>query len=148
MNWILPLFPAEPKLGPVYYPVSHFVPSNFPFLMVLPAAAIDLFLDRARNWPRWRLGLAAGAVFVTVLLAVEWPFGDFLMSSWSRNWFFHTHMYDYATRPTSYLVRNLFFPFERSAASFSVSLAIGVAVAMLEGWGGLIWGAWLSRVKR
>ncbi len=24
-QWILPLFPASPKLGPVYFPVTHFV---------------------------------------------------------------------------------------------------------------------------
>ena len=27
---ILPLFPAQPKLGPVFYQVTHFVPSKFP----------------------------------------------------------------------------------------------------------------------
>jgi hypothetical protein len=148
MNWILPLFAAEPKLGPVYNPVTRFVPANFPLLLVLPAAVIDLLLWHTREWPRWRQGLAAGAAFVVVLLAVEWPFADLLMSPWARNWFFHSHMLDYATRPTSYTARNLYFPFEQTASWFWASLGIGLAIAMLEGWGGLKWGGWLSRVKR
>ena len=35
--WILPLFPAEPKLGPVYHPVTHFIPWEFPLLLIIPA---------------------------------------------------------------------------------------------------------------
>ena len=64
MNWILPLFPAEPKLGPVYHKVTHFVPSFFPLPMVVPAIAIDWFLHFAEAWPRWRRGLAAGVLFL------------------------------------------------------------------------------------
>ena len=29
---VLPLFPAQPKLGPVFYPVTHMVPAKFPDL--------------------------------------------------------------------------------------------------------------------
>ena len=36
--WILPLFPAEPKLGPVYTPVTHFIPWEFPLLLIDPGA--------------------------------------------------------------------------------------------------------------
>ena len=44
--WILPLVPAEPKLGPVYRQVTHFIPWEFPLLVVVPALAIDLILQR------------------------------------------------------------------------------------------------------
>ena len=40
--WILPLFPAEPKLGPVLHPVTHFIPWEFPLLLIVPAFVIDL----------------------------------------------------------------------------------------------------------
>src|SRR5215470_3258576 len=46
MSWILPLFPAEPKLGPVYFPVTHFVPPEFPLLVIVPAIALDLLWQR------------------------------------------------------------------------------------------------------
>src|SRR5205807_6474952 len=36
-QWILPLFPAEPKLGPVFQRVTHFVPNGFPLLLLAPA---------------------------------------------------------------------------------------------------------------
>src|SRR6185503_18927031 len=42
MSWILPLFPAEPKLGPVFWQVTRFVPPEFPFLLVVPAFVLDL----------------------------------------------------------------------------------------------------------
>ena len=42
MILLLPLFPAHPKLAPIYHPVDHMVPPAFPLLLVLPAAAIDL----------------------------------------------------------------------------------------------------------
>src|SRR5258708_2005773 len=44
--WIFPLFPGEPKLGPVYQHVTHFIPLHFPVLLVAPAFALDLL------WPK------------------------------------------------------------------------------------------------
>ena len=41
--WILPLFPAEPKLGPVYQHVTQFIPPEFPMMFIIPALALDLF---------------------------------------------------------------------------------------------------------
>jgi hypothetical protein len=43
---ILPLFPAQPKLGPVYQPVTHFVPPQFPILLIVPALLLDLLWSR------------------------------------------------------------------------------------------------------
>jgi hypothetical protein len=42
MNWILPLFPATPRLGPVLNPVTTFQPFDFPLLLIVPAIGIDL----------------------------------------------------------------------------------------------------------
>src|SRR5881396_118950 len=41
MILVLPLFPAQPKLAPIYHPVDHMVPPAFPLLLIVPAAAID-----------------------------------------------------------------------------------------------------------
>ena len=83
--WILPLFRAEPKLGPVYYNVTHFVPPGFPLLLLAPAVALDLLRRVSSRWGVWRETLATGALFVAVFLAVQWPFADFLQSPWARN---------------------------------------------------------------
>ncbi len=53
--WILPRFPAQPKLGPVFNPVTEFVPPDFPLLLIVPAIAIDLlrrWFDQ-RSMPAW-----------------------------------------------------------------------------------------------
>ncbi|MGH9659239.1 MAG: hypothetical protein ACRD96_11895, partial [Bryobacteraceae bacterium] len=39
--WIFPLFPAEPKLGPVFQKVTHFIPPPFPLLILIPAVLVD-----------------------------------------------------------------------------------------------------------
>src|SRR6184192_4369759 len=56
--WVLQLFPATPKLAPVFNPVTHMVPPPFPLLLVVPAAAIDLLLRRAGRNRDWILSVA------------------------------------------------------------------------------------------
>src|SRR5277367_5049373 len=60
---ILPLFPAQPKLGPVFYPVTHLVPAKFPILIFVPAIALDLLWQRTRAWKPWSVALASGFLF-------------------------------------------------------------------------------------
>lgn len=47
MDWILMLFPAHPKLAPIFNPVTHMVPLPFPLLLIFPALAIDFILRKA-----------------------------------------------------------------------------------------------------
>jgi hypothetical protein len=42
MMWILPLFPAQPKLGPVYHGITHMVPLPFPILLIVPSFVLYL----------------------------------------------------------------------------------------------------------
>ncbi|MDB6131643.1 MAG: hypothetical protein JWM04_2750, partial [Verrucomicrobiales bacterium] len=42
----LPLFPAQPKLAPIYNPITHMVPPAFPMLLILPALALDILVAR------------------------------------------------------------------------------------------------------
>src|SRR6202789_1468288 len=107
---ILPLFPAQPKLGPVFYPVTHFVPAQFPILIVAPALALDLFWNRVRAWKLWQIALVSGLIFTAVMVAVEWPFANFLLSHASENRFFGTMYFDYGSRPLGHGRMRLFLP--------------------------------------
>ena len=88
--WILPLFAAEPKLGPVFQNVTRFVPPDFPLLLIAPAVAIDLLRRIEPAWPKWRYTVAAGCVFLAAFVAAQWPFAEFLQSPGARNWVFGT----------------------------------------------------------
>ncbi|MCU1261515.1 MAG: hypothetical protein JWO80_4400 [Bryobacterales bacterium] len=146
--WILPLFPATPKLGPVYYQVTHFVPPPFPVLIIIPAVVLDLLWARFRNWNSWLLSIVSGFVFVTILLAVQWPFADFLQSVYARNWIFGSSYFDYHTRPTSVLMRYAFLTFDKTSAQFFRELGMAVAFAIVTTRVGLACGGWLGRVRR
>jgi hypothetical protein len=144
---ILPLFPAQPKLGPVYQNVTHFIPPDFPLLLIIPALALDLFWQRARNWNAWLLAFVSGLIFTGVLLAVEWPFANFLMSPPSRNWFFGTNYFWYGLPATSFSARHLFYMPETGWP-----LIQGLVIALLFATASIRFalsrGQWMSEVKR
>jgi len=145
--WVLPLFPAEPKLGPVYHQVTHFIPNGFPVLIIVPALLLDILWARTASWNRWLVALVSGFVFLGALFAAEWPFADFLMSPGARNWFFGSHYFDYYVSPNSYTARWLFYPLE-TAAQFRTELTLALIAAILSTRLGLGWGAWMERIKR
>lgn len=144
---ILPLFPAEPKLGPVFQQVTHFVPPKFPLLLIVPAILVDLLWTRAETWKPWLIALATGPVFVLSLVAVQWPFADFLMSKASANPFFGTMYHDYGMPSTSYDVRRVFVNPEYGAALVT-GLLLAVLYASLSTWIGIAVGRWLRNVQR
>src|SRR4051794_2383450 len=82
---ILPLFKAQPLLGPIYVQLDRFMPPDFPVLIVVPAIGIDLVMQRARRTLRndWIMAAAIAVVFVAGLIAAQWPFADFLMTPWA-----------------------------------------------------------------
>jgi hypothetical protein len=166
MTWVLPLFPATPRLAPIYNPVHHMWPIFFPELLIVPAVAIDLLLRRAgradetvapqtaataapadagrRPGSRVLPALLLGAAFFVLLLAVQWSFSKLMLSPYARNWFFAGDQWTYrarsgAWRTQFWLVGDAFGP--RAAA---LSLLFAVLSARL----GLAWGDWLSRVRR
>ena len=147
MGWILPLFPAEPKLGPVYNQVTQFVPADFPMLLIVPALALDLLWTRTRHWNQWKQAAISGLVFLGVFLAAQWNFAYFLQSPLARNWFFHTNIHDYAARPEWLNVRNLFMP-PQAPSDFWTDLSIAAVAAIVTARLGLAWGDWMHRVRR
>jgi hypothetical protein len=146
--WIMPLFPAEPRLGPVRQPVTHMVPMQFPLLLIAPALAVDWILRRWKGSQGWTLALALGAAFVAVMLAVQWPFANFLLSPWSRNWFFATHEFPYFISSASSSFRHQFYPWDGSQGALLRGLLLAVPIAALSARLGLLWGGWMSRVRR
>jgi hypothetical protein len=145
--WILPLFPAEPKLGPVLHEVKQFIPAGFPLLIMIPAFVLDLIWPRMAQWSRWKQAALSGALFFGVLVPVQWPFGDFLQSSVARNAFFGSIYYDYNQSPLGYAATYRFVPFE-TANEFRIGMAIALACAIISVWLGMGAGDWLKRVRR
>jgi hypothetical protein len=144
---IIPLFPAQPKLGPVFNPVTQLIPAKFPILIILPALALDLLWQRTRNWSRWKVAIISGVVFVAVLFAVEWPFANFLMSKASANRFFGTIYFDYNSRADDWdRARRFFKP--QSGSILWLGLMRASLYAMLSSWLGLSLGRWMRSVKR
>jgi len=144
---ILPLFPAQPKLGPVFYPVTHLVPAKFPVLIVIPALALDLLWQRIRGWKSWQIALASGVVFIAVLAAVEWPFANFLMSPASANRFFGTIYFDYNSRPAGPdRLREFFLP--DHGMVIWLGLLRASIYAAISTWIGLSFGRWMRGVQR
>ena len=144
---VLPLFAAEPKLGPVFHPITHFVPTKFPILILFPALALDLLWSRETLWKPWLMALASGALFVATLAAVEWPFASFLLSSASQNRFFGTIYFDYASRPESFDRMRVFLD-PSHGSSIVLSLLIAAVCAAGSAWVGLSFGSWMRTVRR
>lgn len=154
MMWILPLFPAQPRLAPIYNPVTHMVPPPFPLLLFVPAFGIDVCLARAGGVTGWRkllLILVLGAVFVGLLLPTQWFFAKFLLSSAADNWFFGGDRYwSYGAGVGAW--RHQFWhvnPSIPNASIFNGRAAIfSWILASLSAGLGLLWGNWMRRVRR
>jgi hypothetical protein len=148
LMWVLPLFPAQPKLGPVYQEITHMVPLPFPMLLVVPAFFLDLVWPLFKEAPRWQWAVFGGVAFMTILIAVEWPFATFLMSPAARNRFFSTVDFPYFALPSSPTVRHVFVPWERSPREFWRNMGIGFLFSIASMWIGIFWGGWLQKVRR
>jgi hypothetical protein len=144
---ILPLVPAQPKLGPVFNPVTHLVPSKFPILIFVPAIALDLLWQRTRAWKTWKVALVSGFLFIAVLTIVEWPFASFLLSKASENRFFGTIYFDYNSRPNGYDRMRRFLLPDSGAALYWGLLRAGI-YASISAWIGLRFGRWMRSVQR
>jgi hypothetical protein len=144
---IFPLVPAQPKLGPVFNPVTHLVPAKFPILICIPALALDLLWQKTRAWNPWKVALVSGFLFIAVLTIVEWPFASFLLSKASENRFFGTIYFDYNSRPDGYdRLRQFFEP--DSGAVLYLGLLRAAIYASISTWIGLSFGRWMRSVQR
>ncbi len=148
MILILPLFPAEPKLGPVYQHVTHFVPPPFPLLLIVPGTRAGPVLDcqprlepveTSRLQRRDLCGLAACRGISVCKFSSYRPL---------RRMRFSERMYlPYATSPASYTARDMFYLTD-SSAQFWMGILIAIVCATLSTRFGLSRGEWMAKVKR
>jgi hypothetical protein len=155
MTWILPLFPAQPKLAPIFHPITHMVPAAFPLLIVFPALAVDLILLKTgsdwRGRRRVALSLVLGAAFVAAFVAAQWPFSAFLLTPWADNWFFAGNRYfGYTTSLGEWAQK--FWDVSPSLRGFDPFTGWTVlatwALSSVGAWLGLLWGGWMKKVRR
>ncbi len=154
-TWILPLFPAQPKLAPIYTPITHMVPPAFPLLLIVPAFGIDLFVKKsppiAGVWRHILSAIALGAIFFVTFLAAQWFFSIFLLTPQADNWFFAGNRYwGYNSRPGIWA--NKFWELERGAPGAN-PITLGSflwtwVIASMGSWVGVIWGNWMKKVQR
>jgi len=146
-SWILMLFPATPKLGPIYRDITHYVPLDFPILLIVPAFMIDFMWKRMHDKPRMQAAAAIAVAYMLALIVVQWPFADFLMIH-GRNWFFHTDNFVYwQSVPTEKFA----FQFNRPAADGRpvwMDLLLATAYAIVTCSVGIGRGFWMKRVVR
>ncbi len=147
--WIFPLFPAQPKLGPVYQPITHMIPLWFPTLLIVPAFALDLLRQRmGEQWGSLKSAVAAGCVYIAVFVAAQWPFADFLMSPLARNRIFGTIYFGYFD-PANVLYNPYHFaPVHQTRAGFAVAMLVVVAISIVFCSIGMALGNWMRKVQR
>jgi hypothetical protein len=146
--WLVPFVPAQAKLGPVYTPISHLVPLEFPVFLFAGAAALDFLLNRLTGRSKWLQAVVGGIGFVVVMMAVQWPVGSFLVSSLAENRVFGTDYYPYMQRPSDYHFSHEMFAYEKTRVDFWIGMALAFAGAILTTRVGLAWGDWMRRVRR
>ncbi|ADV82936.1 hypothetical protein [Terriglobus saanensis] len=142
----LPLFPAQPRLGPVYNPVTHMIPMEFPILLIVVGVAIDLVRQRFAGWPSLTDTFIASTLSIASLAAVSWPFANFLMSPAARNRFFGTMYQSYFARPERILHPRFDLP--EHGLQFFVSLLIAVLFGTATLWIGARLGRWVQGLQR
>jgi len=167
MILVLPLFLAHPKLAPIYHPVDHMVPPAFPLLLIVPAVAIDLiewlFVRRSNTlalpsspadppgrrapwWKDWLLAAVFAAIFLGIVLAVQWPFSAFLLSDAADNRFFaRSGHWPYFAEPGQWM--NRFWDLKEDSLTFN-AMALAFCRAFLSARVGLWLGNYLLRLKR
>jgi hypothetical protein len=146
-EWLLPLFPAQPKLGPVYQQVTHLIPLRFPLLFIVAAVVADLLLQRLEKRSAWAKAALVGPAFVLTFLAVQWPFANFLMTPASRNRVFGTAYFAYMD-PAGFLYDPYKFQPTEPRVVFLLTLAMALVASMIMTRLGLAWGDWMRRVRR
>jgi len=146
--WILPLFAAQPKLGPVYQNVTHFIPMAFPLLLIVPGLALDLLRRATTTWKPWLETASTGIAFLVSFASLQWPFANFLMSPLSRNRIFGTHYFSYDDTAGFMYDPYKFQASENTRIEFWIVMTLALIAAMLTTRLGFIWANWIRRVQR
>ena len=155
IDWILALFPAQPRLAPIFNPITHMVPLAFPLLLVFPALAVDLVLLKTRGVSgKLRfvgVAILLGSVFLAVFMPVQWFFAKFMISPAANNWFFMgNRIWGYGVASGDWHFR--FWHVDPNGPEVDI-LTIRAAVvtwilAVVSSGVGLFFGRWMRKVRR
>jgi hypothetical protein len=145
---VLPLVPAEPRLGPILHRVSHFVPPPFPLLVAPAVALTDWLAPRFRHRSSGVRSALDGALFCAAFTLLTWPFASFLQTPYADNRVFVGNEFAFFQAETSYPLRHQFYPTETSASAFWSGMALALALAVLSSRLGLGASRFLRRVRR
>ena len=145
MIWVLQLFPATPKLAPVFNPISHMVSPPFPLLLVIPGVVIDVLLRRGGAGGDWRLAVLTGLGFLAAFVLTQWFLAEFLLSPHARNFFFGVDQWDYSSRLGPWRYR--YWRIETDPVT-PRGLAWAALIAVVSARVGLWCGTWMARIKR
>jgi hypothetical protein len=147
LTFILPLFPAEPRLAPVRYDIDRMMPPQFPLLLIVPALALDLALRRWGDRKKgWMLAGMLGLAFVGAFFIAQWPFASVLNSLATRETILSQHLRPYMVGE-GILSRGEFWG-AASGTEIVRGLGIAAVLAILSARVGLGWGTFMARVKR
>ena len=147
LMWIIQLFPATPKLGPIYQPITHMVAMAFPVLLIVPSIGVDLVMQRLRARPLI-LAPILSVVFLALFMAVQWPFAALLMTGAARNWFFNAENFVYWMSPSGVTWSRSWVPPEVGALPLAASLLVALLWGSLSSYLGLWFGHWMTKVRR
>jgi len=147
--WVIPLFPAEPKLGPILNHITHYQGFRFPLLLIVPAILLDSLMYNYAYLNDWRQSVILGFSFFASFFMVQWSFGGFLLESPdARNWFFGSHYLGYNLDP-DWIYRYHFSP-ERMQQGALLVKGLGIALCgtLVSTRIGLLWGKWMNKIQR
>jgi hypothetical protein len=147
LMWIIQLFPATPKLGPIYQNITRMVAMAFPVLIVVPALGVDLVMQRVRARPLAMAPLLSAA-FLALFIGVQWPFADFLMTDAARNWFFNAENFVYWLSPAGVEWTRTFQQDEPGSPPLAAQLLIAFLLGAFSSYVGLWFGQWMTKVRR
>ena len=150
LMWVIQLFPATPKLGPIYQHVTHMVALSFPLLIVAPAVCIDVVMQRyGDRLGTIRLAVILGVVFVLAFIAAQWPFASFLVHNpLARTPLFNADNFVYWMPPRYEALTRRFDPPSPHAWPFPIHMLIAMAIASASAAYGLLRGRWMTKVRR
>ena len=147
--WIIPLFPAEPKLGPILNHFDHYQGFHFPLLLIVPAILLDILRNRYAHLNDWKLTLLLGTAFLLVFFVVQWYFGAFLMESpYARTWVFGSNYWYFGSNP-DWEFRFKYAPWmEDATPELLKGLGIALLSSLISTRVGLTWGNWMHKIQR
>ena len=146
--WIFPIFPASPKLGPVFTNLTHMVPMAFPVLLIIPAFLLDTVLNTTEGKNAWWRAALAGTLFICGLLLAHWWWAEFMLTPTARNSVFGQNYFPYMVSPSQYHLAWEFQKYEATRRLLLMGMGIAWISAILSSRVGLVFGDLLTRLRR